>query len=118
LLPSGCGAECLPACFPSFQKTVLFIFNGQMDQEEFLLHLTLENEDITFLKPSGAVIQRRSTTYKKTGILKFAWASLKLNIYNTELCFDLVFMKAADTSISKRVRNEILMGNCVCVLPA
>jgi len=27
-------------------------------------------------------------------------------------------MKAPDTSISKRVKNEILMGNCVCVLPA
>ena len=59
-------------CFPSFRRTVLFIVNGQMDQEEFLLHLTLGNEDITFLKTSGAFPQRRSTTPERTGTLKFA----------------------------------------------
>lgn len=72
MLSSRCGAECLAECFLSFRRRALFAANGQIDQEKFLLHLTLENEAITFLKTSVAVLQRRSTTSEKTGILKFA----------------------------------------------
>jgi hypothetical protein len=50
---------------------VLFVVNGQTDQEEFLLHLTLENEGITSLETLGLVPQRRSTTSDSAGILKF-----------------------------------------------
>ena len=106
------------AVFPYVSNDrVFFILKGQMDKDEFVLfHFILEIEGNTFLRNVGRHHPRTQCNSRedrnphcRLDFFKFSTA---------QLCFDLVLMKASDTLIRKRVKNEILMGNCVSVLPA